>query len=467
MRIHRAAAFVAALLLPGAALAQGGGVDFSRYVALGDSLTAAFQSGGLAQSGQTGSYPRILHELATGNDSFEQPLVSDPGIPAQLRLVSLVPLVLAPKPGAGQPINIALPRPYDNLGVPGARVHDTLATSAGGLHDVVLRGVYIPQFAGTTALQQALALDPTFVTLWIGNNDILAAATSGVVIEGVTLTPLAQFESDYRTIVGALAQGGRKLALATLPRVTAIPFVTTVPPIVVNPATRQPVLINGQTVPLIGPNGPLAANDRVLLTAQAEMAQGKGIPPALGGTGQPLSNSVVLSAAEVQAIQTRADGFNSVIRAVAGERGAALFDAERFFDGVVSEGYDLGGVGFTASFLTGGLFSYDGVHPTAMGYGIIADELVQAINARYGSSIPRVKLGKLMRSGAATTAPVTFLEAKTAQLSERWDENWRWTLGLPSKAKLEKLAAEAGEPAGNGGGHSHGGGHPGEETPEP
>jgi len=251
--------------------------------------------------------------------------------------------------------------------------------------------------------------------------------------------------------------------------VTAIPFVTTVPPVVVNPATRQPVLINGQTVPLIGPNGPLAANDRVLLTAQAELAQGKGIPPPLGGTGQPLSNSVVLSAAEVQAIQTRADGFNSVIRAVAGERGAALFDVERFFDAVVSDGYDLGGVGFTAAFLTGGLFSYDGVHPTAMGYGIIADELVQAINAKYGSSIPRVKLGKLMRSGAATTAPVTALEARTAQLSERWDENWRWTLGLPSKAKLEEMAAEAGEPAGNGdgAGHGHGGAHQGEETPEP
>src|SRR5690606_8276051 len=77
MRLHRNLAVAAALLaLPGAALAQGGGVDFSRYVALGDSLTAGFQSGGLAQTGQRGSYPRILHELATGNDAFQQPLVS-------------------------------------------------------------------------------------------------------------------------------------------------------------------------------------------------------------------------------------------------------------------------------------------------------------------------------------------------------------------------------------------------------
>ncbi len=82
---------------------------------------------------------------------------------------------------------------------------------------------------------------------------------------------------------------------------------------------------------------------------------------------------------------------------------------------MVAEGYDLGGVRLSAAFLTGGLFSYDGVHPTAMGYGIIADEFVQAINARYGGSIPRVKLGKLLRTGAATTAPVTAAEATIAR----------------------------------------------------
>ena len=62
-----------------AAFAQ---VDFSRYVAIGDSLTAGFASGGLVQTVQVNSYPALIHRQATGSDTgFEQPLVTPPGIP--------------------------------------------------------------------------------------------------------------------------------------------------------------------------------------------------------------------------------------------------------------------------------------------------------------------------------------------------------------------------------------------------
>jgi lysophospholipase L1-like esterase len=440
----------ALLLAPAAARAQGGGVDFSRYVALGDSLTAGFASGGLAVDSQQGSYPLLLHDKAVGGD-FEQPLVSNPGIPAQLRLASLVPLVITPKSGLGHPLNLNLPRPYDNLGVPGARIHDTVATVTdhGGLHDLILRGL-------GTALQEAAALHPTFVTVWIGNNDVLAAATSGIVIEGVTLTPVAQFTHDLDTIANTLAATGAKMAFATIPRVTSIPFVTTIPPVVVNPATQQPVLINGQTVPLIGPNGPLAANDRVLLTAQAELAAGKGIPAALGGSGQPLSNSVVLNAAEVAQIQARADQFNAAIRSVASQQGAALVDVEQIFDQIVASGYSAGGLHVDAKFLTGGLFSYDGVHPTPFGYALIADAFAQAIDANYGSHIGRLNLARVLHQGGATQAAVSQAQARGATLTARAINNWRNVLRLPSQARLEQLAARQG---GGGGGGNSGGGH--------
>lgn len=444
--------FAAALLVaPAATWAQGGGVDFSRYVALGDSLTAGFQSGGLALDSQQGSYPLLLHDRAVGGD-FEQPLVSNPGIPAQLRLTSLVPLLITPKPGLGHPLNLNLPRPYDNLGVPGARIHDTVATVTdhGGLHDLILRGL-------GTALQQAVALHPSFVTVWIGNNDVLAAATSGIVIEGVTLTPLSQFTHDLNTIASALATTGAKMAFATIPRVTSIPFVTTIPPVVVNPATQQPVLINGQTVPLIGPDGPLGPNDRVLLTAQAELAAGKGIPVALGGSGQPLSNSVVLSASEVGQIQARADQFNAAIRNVASQQGAALVDVEHIFDQIVASGYSAGGVHVDAKFLTGGLFSYDGVHPTPFGYALIADAFAQAIDARYGSHIGRLNLGRVLRQGGATQSPVTQGQAQGATLTARAINNWRNTLRLPSQRRLEQMAARQG--GNSGGGNSGSGRH--------
>ena len=94
-------------------------------------------------------------------------------------------------------------------------MHDTVATTTGGLHDLVLRN---PAFGNTTALEQALGLQPTFATIWIGNNDALGAALAGRVIEGVTLTPLAAFEADLRTIVGALAQRPAKRQRTPAPR---------------------------------------------------------------------------------------------------------------------------------------------------------------------------------------------------------------------------------------------------------
>lgn len=57
---------------------------------------------------------------------------------------------------------------------------------------------------------------------------MLAAATYGRVIEGVTLTPVAQLEAGYTPIVSAFQGVGADLVLANLPDVTSIPFVATI-----------------------------------------------------------------------------------------------------------------------------------------------------------------------------------------------------------------------------------------------
>lgn len=369
---------LALLLTAGAALAQvdTGSANFTRYVAFGDSLTAGFNSGSLVRTYQNNSYPVLIYRQATGKTTgFEQPLVSEPGIPGILTLQSIVPrVVIAPSGGQGQPLNLNLPRPYDNIAVPGARLHDLLATTSGGLHDLILRGL------GFTQLQQGLSLQPTFATLWIGNNDVLGAATSGIAIEGVTLTPAAQFDAEYRQAAGAIASVGAKMAIANIPDVTSIPFVTTV--------SRFITLPTGQTVTLVGPNGPLQAGDFVLLSASADIAAGRGIP----GVGPPLGDNQVLSAAEVAAIQDHINHYNATISAVANERGAALVDANALLRQLATTGVNIGGITYRSSFLTGGVFSYDGVHPTAFGYAYIANQFIDAINAKFGGEIPQVDL---------------------------------------------------------------------------
>lgn len=48
------------------------------------------------------------------------------------------------------------------------------------------------------------------------------------------------------------------------------------------------------------------------------------------------------------------------------------------------------GIGFNTSYVSGGAFSLDGVHPNPRGYALIANEYIKAINAKYGSSVPEV-----------------------------------------------------------------------------
>ncbi|NJL27393.1 MAG: hypothetical protein HC897_05610 [Thermoanaerobaculia bacterium] len=98
---------VVALVLLGALVATGasaqtGSADFTRYIALGDSLTAGFISGGLVDEVQRVSYPALIHRQVAGTDAgFDLPLVSKPGIPPLLDLRSLSPLVITANAGFG------------------------------------------------------------------------------------------------------------------------------------------------------------------------------------------------------------------------------------------------------------------------------------------------------------------------------------------------------------------------------
>ena len=396
MMRHRFAPALAALALAltPSAWAQSG---FDVYISLGDSLTAGMVSGSLVETHQRNSYPALLGR-AGGAPSFEQPTVSEPGIPAELTLISLTPgPIVAPKASQpGSPTNKGLARPYNNLGIPGADSLDILATvtDGGGFHDLILRG-------RGTALQQAAALHPTFLTLWIGNNDALVAALQGRVIEGTTLTPVAKFRDRYTAIVADVKATGAKIVAANIPDVDTIPFVTTIHPYVVNPTTREPVLVDGQRVPLIGPTGSLASNAHVLLSASSLLAQGIGVPKSLGGQGTPLPDSVILDADEAGAIRDHVAGYNLAIQDLCSAAGIPVLDVNSIYRELATNGRNVGGVTLTATYLTGGIFSYDGVHPTELGYAVLANEWIAKINLG-GANLPLVDLAPFLGVGQAS-----------------------------------------------------------------
>ncbi|MBI3932466.1 MAG: hypothetical protein HY317_03565 [Acidobacteria bacterium] len=380
--------------------------NFTTYIVVGDSLAAGYSSGSLVETQQVLSVPALVARQAAAPD-FQQPLVAEPGIPPQLSLVSLVPApVIAPKASTpGAPKNAGLARPYNNLAVPGATALDALTrvTDAGGFHDLILRG-------RGSQVAQAAGSRPTFVLLWIGNNDVLGAAIRGKAVDGVTLTPTAAFGQVYGQIVTTLKGTGAFVVAANLPDVTSIPYVTTIRPYVVNPSTGQPVLVNGQTVPLLGPDGPLPPGSYVTLPASSLLAQGTGIPKDLGGSGKPLPDEVVLDAGEVAVIRDHVTKNNQAIRDLCQQAGIPVLDVHALLEELATGGRDLGGVQLTSAFLTGGIFGYDGVHPSSLGYAVVANEWIRVINEN-GGSLPVLDLAPfvgLAAGGAARRSTPSF-----------------------------------------------------------
>jgi hypothetical protein len=393
---------------------------FHEYVALGDSLTAAVEGSCLVQRHQNRSYPKIV-ATQIGISDFQQPLLSERPLSNPLTgpvclgaIVSGNAITVGAVSQQGVPLNATLGRPYDNLGIPGANARDLVdlrvANPAGNTANrfaaLVLRNFSGGPFEGHSALDEANILNPDLVTVWAGPNDVLGAALSGAAIEGVTLTPIPVFEAKYTQIMIGLASTGRTIIALNIPDVASIPFTTTIPPVLVNPATRQPVLVNGQPVPLLGPRTtptcstapcPIPSDTLVTLGAASLLAQGIGIPAALGGTGQPLPDGsfsppatlnpgVLLYSDEVALIRQRAVDLNARIASIAAANGATVLDIHSLFDDLVANGYDVGGGIFvTTSFLSGGVFSADGFHPTNIGYAIVAKEILQHLNSVKGT----------------------------------------------------------------------------------
>ncbi|MBI2212086.1 MAG: hypothetical protein HYU52_00425 [Acidobacteria bacterium] len=377
-----------------------GKADFTRYVALGDSFGAGFTSGSLVDAHQRNGYVSVLAERAAAQN-FQIPSISQPGIPAELELLSLRPLVIQPKAvTTGVPTNLSLQRPYNNLSIPGARVNDllTLTGAQPPLSTPTIFGQFILRGLGTAA-DQALAQNPTFISVWIGGNDVLGAVLAGT---PAALTPIESFRASYDALLDRLVAGAPNagMVLGSLADVASVPFATTIPAVIINPATSQPVLgPDGKPIFMFadlggGVLGQLPPGSLVTLGASSFMATGYGIPPALAplfptllNAGKPLPDAVVLTPTEIAEIRAAGDAMNAHIFAAGAARGIPVVDFDTFFEHAKS-GVHYGEITISAAFLTGGMFSYDGFHPSDIGYTLVANEFIRTINANYGSKIP-------------------------------------------------------------------------------
>lgn len=422
---------------------KSGNADLSKYVAIGNSLTAGYQSGTLFYSAQIYAFPYLIAQQAGVEITGLK--VSDPGLGGRLEIKSLSPFTLYTNPNTGSPINLSLPAPYQNLGIPGALTYDVLfATNKDNCASAVFAGTPNPYFDLVlrnsalnlgTQLEQALAQNPTLITLWIGNNDVLGYATSGGTAPSAP-TSATQFQQLFGGICNGIAQAGKQAVVANIPNVSAIPFFTTVGPQIalstpwsqlapsgvvglvyqktggtIGVADSLSLLTGTNLVTLRGssyasllgqPTGKFYRDNNVPVPSGVDTTKPFGFHPQ-----NPWPNALILDSDEIQIANQAVTNYNGIISATANNFGFAVVDINSVFNQIRANDFTGGtvfnGITFRTTFVTGGLFSLDGVHPTNQGQAIIANEFLKVINTKYNAQFPLIDVstipGSLIFSG--------------------------------------------------------------------
>ncbi|HEX5438568.1 MAG TPA: SGNH/GDSL hydrolase family protein [Gemmatimonadaceae bacterium] len=397
---------VAALLLMGPAAActttadlitaapPRAGALFTTYVALGNSITAGFQSGGINDSTQRESYAALL--AGAMGTRFALPLLAMPGCPPPVDNA-----LTQHRVGGGTDASCALREPssamavINDVAVPGATSRDLIAPaapSANLLTQLIL--------GGETQVQRALEADPTFVSVWIGNNDVLDAATSGVLTAtpGISpgFTPPDTFAARYETMMAALRRaphlkGGVLIGVVDVAR---IPLLFPATALLDNAAFKAAFdQAAGTTVRVL--DNCAGSTSRISLAIIAQIHSGA--QPATIGCeknsvpGTAVGDVFVLDADEQATIHAIVAAYNAEISRQAADAGFAYLDPNAVLDTLEQSGAipaipDPG----SATHPFGRYISLDGIHPARPAHALVANLLIDVINAKCGTAIPHV-----------------------------------------------------------------------------
>jgi len=458
---------------PAPIVVTSGTADFSNYVALGNSLTAGFSDNALFISGQEASFPNMLagQFAEAGGGSFNIPFMADDlgGMTLGGQVIAGNRLILSFATGDPVPVPVnedtfatevsdVLSGTFNNMGVPGAKSYHLLAEGYGNVGGVAVgtANPYYARFASepnATILGDAAVQNPSFFTLWIGNNDVLGYATAGGagIDQTGNLDPATYGGNDISdpnvvagsidAILQTLTANGAQGVIANLPDVTTIPFFTVVPynSIPLDAATadllnagfaayndglvqlqqlnliteeevqqrtisfsaseENPVLLLDEDLTDLTGFNPALTNmrlatpdDLIVFTAADFLGTLVNDDPTLiNGVSVPLDDQWVLTPQEQENANAALMAYNSFISGLAEQYNIAFVDANALLTEVSETGITLeDGSVVTDVYATGGAFSLDGVHPSPRGYAILANAFADAINEKYGATLPGV-----------------------------------------------------------------------------
>jgi hypothetical protein len=127
-----------------------------------------------------------------------------------------------------------------------------------------------------------------------------------------------------------------------------------------------------------------------------------GNPASVRGVAVPMSDQYALIPSEIVAIETARQTFNATIKtAAASNARLALADVDAAFTAFVNARAAVAdGVTLTPNINPPtGVYSEDGLHPNSRGYAFIANIFIDAINTKFGASVPKVNVSKQGATG--------------------------------------------------------------------
>lgn len=496
-----------------------GEADFSKVIAIGNSVGAGYMNGALYLDGQNNSYPALIAKQLeqAGGGSFNQPTLLETAVngcfnPTGGCTLGRLYLKLvngSPTPTPKTPGNLEALAPYagdkaalNNFSAPGLTIQTALLPLTGG--PAAANPFYNPYYArfasnpGTSTVigdaAAAMANGGTFFLYSLGLNDVLGYATGGASTPAL-LTSEAAFSAALNAGISALLTANPEAngVVANIPDVVDLPFFNTVPyapiplnsaqvtalnssflgynailnnlvagralfantPLAIsdalaaellnrtvtyqpttNSATTNKILITDETLTDLEPYLTALVNANQISSAQKAALQPyrkvrqtrptdlinlttssvigaviannasllNGISVPLGWTpastaGADVSDAFLLIPTEQAEIRTRTTAFNTAIayyaQSLFGDP-IILADVYSAFKAVKAGTASFRGSSISSSLAPPfGAFSLDGVHPNARGNGYLANVYINAINARWKSSIPLVDLNSL------------------------------------------------------------------------
>ena len=395
-----------------------GSSAFARYVAMGTSLSMGVRNGYNAATAETqiGAWPSLLARQA-GAANFRLPLFRPGGclVPSVAPLSLGINLLGKAQPSPLTPdttcsgLVSGIVLPTNNVAVTGhtvldayrmtpesASINKTDCTTTPGTCQTdlprrkIMPLIMLPKQTQVTAM---LSQKPTFVSVELGANDVLSAA-SGIAIVGVTITTPQAFDTIYAKIIDSVKSTNAKALLVTLPTAlgNAPSMRTGVDLHADSAAFSQAFYItvgtdckttNGANTVFVP--GYVFTNIGIGRARQAAGAPRHVMTCADSGLGK---RDFVLTPAELTTITTAVAGFNAKITALATENEYALASLNDWWNKPKPP--------FSVASLVsspepyGKYFGLDGVHPSQAGQITVANSAIAAINDRYKFTIPPV-----------------------------------------------------------------------------